>query len=140
MAQKRKVEVTVVDENDRGLCSIFRNTANSLSQLYSQSLSHRKFAFDAGQTHALEKLNEWMAMKQQEGKLVTVADIIAYLQDQLNNSVLSSQPQELWGNGSHQSGASQNGQMELGLSSSAPLMQSQDTDLEMDITSEDPIH
>ncbi|KAA8549696.1 hypothetical protein F0562_001286 [Nyssa sinensis] len=139
MAQKRKVEV-IVDENDRGLYSFFQNTANNVTQLYSQSLSYQKIAFDAGQRHALEKLNEWMAMKQQEGKLLTVADIIPYLQEQLNNSELSSQLQELCGNGSHQIGASQNVQMEPGASSSAPLMQGQDTDMEMDIASEDPNH
>ncbi|XP_059628758.1 uncharacterized protein LOC132271410 [Cornus florida] len=143
MAQKRKMEVSVVDENDRVLYTNFRKVANHLSQLYSQALSYQKLVFGAGQRHALEKMNDWMAMKQQEGKIVTVADICTYLQEQLNNSVPNSQLQE-------QSDAPQKGQMDLGLglSSSAPLMQSPVTDghtfssqdIEMEINAEDPIH
>jgi len=55
MARKRKVEssAAIVDESDKVLYSAFRNSANELSQLYSQAISHNKLSFEAGQRHAL---------------------------------------------------------------------------------------
>ncbi|KAL6341626.1 hypothetical protein AAG906_032747 [Vitis piasezkii] len=117
MAQKRKVEVTtdIDDESDRVLYSVFRSAAGGLSHLYSQALNHHKVAFEAGQRHALEKLNEWMTVKHQEGMLVTTADISAYLQNELNSVSLPSNP--LHGR-----------QNEVDLSFSTSLTQSQDRD------------
>ncbi|KAF8389283.1 hypothetical protein HHK36_025976 [Tetracentron sinense] len=48
MTSKRKMEMTVVDEIDRTLYSIFCNAESSLSQLYSQSLNLQKLAFEVG--------------------------------------------------------------------------------------------
>ncbi|KAK9274073.1 hypothetical protein L1049_018887 [Liquidambar formosana] len=112
MAQKRKVEVTAVDESDRVLYSTFSNAANELSHLYSQALNYQKLAFEAGQRHALEKLNEWMATKQQEGLMVTTADISAYLQNELNTR-------------SHPSNACHGRQNVVDLSFSSPLTEGQ---------------
>ena len=55
MARKRKVEssAAIVDESDKVLYSAFRNSANELSQLYSQAISYSKLSFEAGQRHAL---------------------------------------------------------------------------------------
>ncbi|KAJ6702704.1 hypothetical protein OIU74_013788, partial [Salix koriyanagi] len=55
MARKRKVEssAAIVDESDKVLYSAFRNSANELSQLYSQAISYNKLSFEAGQRHAL---------------------------------------------------------------------------------------
>ncbi|XP_043690792.1 uncharacterized protein LOC122641578 isoform X1 [Telopea speciosissima] len=88
MTQKRKsAEVTALEESDRTLYSSFCNTANSLSQLYAQSLHQQKLLFHAGERHALEKLNEWILMRQQEGVRVTGADILAHLQNELDKGV-----------------------------------------------------
>ncbi|KAF8395991.1 hypothetical protein HHK36_017602 [Tetracentron sinense] len=84
MTSKRKMEITVVDEIDRTMYSIFCNAASNLSQLYSQSLNLQKLAFQSGERHALEKLHEWMAMKHQEGVTLTIAELSAYLQNELD--------------------------------------------------------
>ncbi|XP_043690793.1 uncharacterized protein LOC122641578 isoform X2 [Telopea speciosissima] len=59
MTQKRKsAEVTALEESDRTLYSSFCNTANSLSQLYAQSLHQQKLLFHAGERHALNELDK----------------------------------------------------------------------------------
>ncbi|XP_073014860.1 uncharacterized protein [Primulina eburnea] len=80
MASKRKMEITVVDENERVLFSTFQNVANHLCQLYAQASANQKQAFEAGQHHSYVKMHEWIAAKLEEGKLLTVPDILGYLQ------------------------------------------------------------
>ncbi|XP_065047572.1 uncharacterized protein LOC103974984 isoform X2 [Musa acuminata AAA Group] len=59
MARKRKTEeaATPLDEADRTLYSTFRGAANSLSQLYTQSVHHRALSFHAGERHALNEMD-----------------------------------------------------------------------------------
>ncbi|KAG5227508.1 hypothetical protein OIU76_017053 [Salix suchowensis] len=131
MARKRKVEssAAIVDESDKVLYSAFRNSANELSQLYSQAISYNKLSFEAGQRHALEKLSNWIAVKQQGGMMVTTEDISTYLQSELNNI----------SNASYDSHGDWN---ELNSSNTTPVVQSQDKNLcfsfdsEMDTTPE----
>ncbi|XP_073015735.1 uncharacterized protein [Primulina eburnea] len=80
MASKRKMEITVVDENERVLFSTFQNVANHLCQLYAQASANQKQAFEAGQHYSYVKMHEWIAAKLEEGKLLTVPDILGYLQ------------------------------------------------------------
>ncbi|XP_042479528.1 uncharacterized protein LOC122060497 isoform X1 [Macadamia integrifolia] len=88
MTQKRKsAEFTALEESDRALNHIFCGTANSLSQLYGEALHQQKLLFQAGERRALEKLNEWILTKQQGGVTVTEADILAYLQNELDIGV-----------------------------------------------------
>ncbi|XP_043691066.1 uncharacterized protein LOC122641825 [Telopea speciosissima] len=88
MTQKRKsADFTALEESDRTLNCTFCSTANSLSQLYAQGFHQQKFLFHAGERHALEKLNEWILMRQQGGVRDTAADIVAYLQNELDNRV-----------------------------------------------------
>lgn len=53
MAKKRKSLATSLDEVDRTMYSTFCSAANSLSQLYSQALSHQKLSFLSGERHGL---------------------------------------------------------------------------------------
>ncbi|KAK4441054.1 hypothetical protein Salat_0440300 [Sesamum alatum] len=134
MAQKRKMEITVVDENERVLFSMFQNTANSLSQFYAHSVNQQKLAFEAGQNYSLLKFHEWIVTKLQDGKMVTVPEIFAYLQGKLNGLMPAAELPEGGGNGSDNSGGTQG----LAASSSALINQGQDTypDMQMEIASD----
>ncbi|KAE8694083.1 putative S-acyltransferase [Hibiscus syriacus] len=83
MSKKRKSDATRLDEMDRSMYNTFCSAANSLSQLYSQAMNHQHFSFQAGERHALEKLFQWILRKQQEGSWMTTAEIVAYLQNEL---------------------------------------------------------
>ena len=52
MPKKRKAEANGLDEMDRELYGTFRTAANSISALYTSSLSLQKRAFNAGARHA----------------------------------------------------------------------------------------
>ncbi|WOK99161.1 hypothetical protein Cni_G07873 [Canna indica] len=86
MARKRKSEATGLDEVDRTLYSTFCGAANSLSQLYTQAMNQQKISFQAGERHALEKLYQWIVRKHEEGSRVTVADIVAHMQTEMDYS------------------------------------------------------
>ncbi|PIN05584.1 hypothetical protein CDL12_21880 [Handroanthus impetiginosus] len=62
----------------------------------------------------------------QEGKIITVSEVIAYLQSNLNGSMHGE-----GGSGSHQNDTPQGMQSVQAASSSAPSNLSQDSDLEM---------
>lgn len=53
MAQKSKMDITVVDENDKELFTNFHNAANNLSLLYTEAVNQQKTAFEGGQKHSL---------------------------------------------------------------------------------------
>ncbi|KVI07239.1 hypothetical protein Ccrd_014418 [Cynara cardunculus var. scolymus] len=80
MAKKRKSLATSLDEVDRTMYSTFCSAANSLSQLYSQAMSHQKLSFLSGERHGLEKLYQWISKQHGEGLRVTSDDILAYIQ------------------------------------------------------------
>ncbi|CAL9059840.1 uncharacterized protein LOC135625380 [Musa acuminata AAA Group] len=84
MAKKRKPEAVTrrLDEVDRTIYSTFRGGANSLSQIYTQALAQKKVAFQAGERYALEKLYQLIVRYSDAGSTVTVADIVAYLQNE----------------------------------------------------------
>ncbi|XP_031110450.1 uncharacterized protein LOC116014518 [Ipomoea triloba] len=84
MAKKRKSEATRLDEVDRTLHSTFCSAANSLSQLYTQAMHHQRISSQAGERHALEKLYNWILRQQEDGAKVTTADIVAYVQNELD--------------------------------------------------------
>ncbi|KAL5560237.1 hypothetical protein UlMin_036448 [Ulmus minor] len=84
MGKKRKSIATSLDEGDRTMYASFCSAANSLSQLYSQAMNHQKLSFQAGERHALEKLYQWMCRQQEGGSKVTTADIVNYLQHELD--------------------------------------------------------
>ncbi|KAK2979904.1 hypothetical protein RJ640_020146 [Escallonia rubra] len=84
MGKKRKALATSLDEVDRTMYSTFCAAANSLSQLYSQAMSHQKLSFQAGERHGLEKLYQWILRQQQGGSRVTTVDILAHLQNDLD--------------------------------------------------------
>lgn len=83
MAKKRKPEASRLDEVDRTMYTSFCSAANSLSQLYSQAVSHQRVSFQAGERQGLEKLYQWIVRQQEEGSTVSTFDIIAYLQNEL---------------------------------------------------------
>ncbi|XVF61796.1 hypothetical protein PTKIN_Ptkin08bG0159200 [Pterospermum kingtungense] len=84
MSKKRKSVATRLDEVDRSMYTTFCSAANSLSQLYSQAMNHQRLSFQAGERHSLEKLFQWILRQQEEGSRVTTADIVAYLQNELD--------------------------------------------------------
>ncbi|KAJ4866840.1 Uncharacterized protein Rs2_51629 [Raphanus sativus] len=83
MGKKRKATATCLDEVDRTVYASFRTAANSLSQLYTQSMNHQKLSFQAGERHGLEKLYQWIWRQQEGGSRVTPVDIINYIQNEL---------------------------------------------------------
>nr|GEW86593.1 hypothetical protein [Tanacetum cinerariifolium] len=87
MAKKRKSIAHSLDEVDRTMFSMFSSAASSVSQLYSQALSHQKLSFLSGERHALEKLYQWISKQQAEGLRVTSDDILAYIQAELESYV-----------------------------------------------------
>ncbi|KAI3885826.1 hypothetical protein MKX03_022566 [Papaver bracteatum] len=84
MGKKRKSDASRLEEVDRTMYTAFRSGANSLSQLYSQAMNHQKLSFQAGERHAQEKLCQWILRQQEEGSRVTTANILAYLQNELD--------------------------------------------------------
>nr|GMD91161.1 uncharacterized protein LOC109170126 [Ipomoea batatas] len=85
MAKKRKSLTMSLDEVDRTMYSSFCSAANSLSQLYTQSMNQQKLSFQAGEREGLEKLYQWILRLQEGGSRVTTVDILNYLQSELNN-------------------------------------------------------
>jgi len=53
MGKKRKSIATSLDEVDRTMYASFCSAANSLSQLYTQSMNHQKLSFQAGERQGL---------------------------------------------------------------------------------------
>ncbi|XP_075490737.1 uncharacterized protein LOC142530053 isoform X2 [Primulina tabacum] len=130
MASKRKMEITVVDENERVLFSTFQNVANHLCQLYAQASANQKQAFEAGQHYSYVKMHEWIAAKLEEGKLLTLPDILGYLQDKM--SVPTMRHTEQWGCGTDQNCASaSHGELTTPFSSAQQSISSQDMPVEM---------
>ncbi|XP_011622538.1 uncharacterized protein LOC18432038 [Amborella trichopoda] len=84
MAKKRKSEVTGLDEVDRKMHTTFCNAANSLSLLYTHAQNQQKLAFLAGERHGMDKLCQWIIRQHNEGARVTEADILAYLENELD--------------------------------------------------------
>ncbi|CAL9059245.1 uncharacterized protein LOC135651819 [Musa acuminata AAA Group] len=84
MGKKRKSEDTHLDEADRTIYSVFRGAANSLSLIYTQAMGQQELAFQTGERHALEKLYQ-LILRHDEGSRVTVADILAYLQNEIGH-------------------------------------------------------
>ncbi|CAH9101629.1 unnamed protein product [Cuscuta europaea] len=84
MAKKRKSSATSLDEVDRTMYTSFCSAANSLSQLYTQSMNQQKLSFQAGEREGLDKLYQWILRLQEGGSRVTTLDILNYLQTELN--------------------------------------------------------
>ncbi|XAR62247.1 hypothetical protein NMG60_11016936 [Bertholletia excelsa] len=84
MAKKRKSVATSLDEVDRTVYSTFCSAANSLSQLYTQAMNQQKLTFQAGERHGLEKVYQWILRQQEGGSRVNTADILSYLQAELD--------------------------------------------------------
>ncbi|KAL6610669.1 hypothetical protein ACP70R_040638 [Stipagrostis hirtigluma subsp. patula] len=85
MVRKRKTEAAPrLDEADCTLYSTFCGAANSLSQLYSQAIAQQKQSFHAGELHALEKLYQWILKSYEEESRLTVADIMAHIQHEMD--------------------------------------------------------
>ncbi|XP_022740483.1 uncharacterized protein LOC111292382 [Durio zibethinus] len=83
MSKKRKSEATCLDEVVRSMYATFCSAANSLSLLYSQAMNYQRLSFQAGERDATEKLFQWILRQQEEGSRVKTADIVAYLQNEL---------------------------------------------------------
>ncbi|ESW23967.1 hypothetical protein PHAVU_004G091000 [Phaseolus vulgaris] len=80
MAKKRKSITTSLDEVDRTLYASFCTAANSLSQLYTHTMNHQKFSFNAGERQSLEKVYQWIWRQQEGGSRVGTVDVLNYIQ------------------------------------------------------------
>ncbi|KAK6150545.1 hypothetical protein DH2020_015477 [Rehmannia glutinosa] len=87
MAKKRKSDATRLDEVDRGMYTAFCSAANNLSQLYSQAMHQQRLSFQAGERHAMEKLNNWILRQQEDGVRVMPGDIVAYVQNEIDHGL-----------------------------------------------------
>ncbi|XP_073059113.1 uncharacterized protein [Primulina eburnea] len=84
MGRKRKSDATRLDEVDRSMYTTFCGAANSLSQLYTQAMHQQRLSFQAGERHAMEKVNNWILRQHEDGLRVTIGDIFTYLQNELD--------------------------------------------------------
>ncbi|KAL9323855.1 hypothetical protein ACSQ67_008712 [Phaseolus vulgaris] len=84
MAKKRKSITTSLDEVDRTLYASFCTAANSLSQLYTHTMNHQKFSFNAGERQSLEKVYQWIWRQQEGGSRVGTVDVLNYIQSELD--------------------------------------------------------
>jgi hypothetical protein len=83
-SKKRKAEANGLDEMDRELYQKFRAAANSVSALYTSSMSLQKRAFNAGSRRTTEKLLEWALTQQENGEgTVNAGDLVSALQAEL---------------------------------------------------------
>ncbi|XP_047313619.1 uncharacterized protein LOC124917165 [Impatiens glandulifera] len=76
------------------LSSFFLKSANDLSNLHAQTLKLNKLSFDAGHRHSLERFNEWLMMKMQQGIPITPTYVLAYLQEEINTRTTVCQESE----------------------------------------------
>ncbi|KAJ6399134.1 hypothetical protein OIU77_019811 [Salix suchowensis] len=60
MGKKRKSIATSLDEVDRTMYASFCSAANSLSQLYTQSMNHQKLSFQAGERQSLVRFPRYL--------------------------------------------------------------------------------
>ncbi|KAL2324660.1 hypothetical protein Fmac_023718 [Flemingia macrophylla] len=84
MGKKRKSIATKLDEVDRSMYASFSSAANSLSHLYTLSMTHHKLSFQAGQRHSLDKLYHWILRQQDTGSRLATLDILTYIQNELD--------------------------------------------------------
>lgn len=63
----------------------FRGAANALSQLYAQAVANQKASFIAGERHAMECAHLWISGQHEEALGVSVADVLAYLQNEIES-------------------------------------------------------
>ncbi|KAK1356198.1 hypothetical protein POM88_049454 [Heracleum sosnowskyi] len=84
MAQRRRIENPVADlSNDEALNFFFQKAAGELTKLYSLALDSHT-AFDAGTRYANMRVYEWIQLQLRNGMSVTEADLLAHLQEKLN--------------------------------------------------------
>ncbi|KAL3677385.1 hypothetical protein R1sor_027333 [Riccia sorocarpa] len=121
MAKKRKSENAGLDEVERTLYTTFCTAANSISQLYTQAQNQQKVAFQAGERHAVEKLYTWLHREHHAGSNISTAEILNYLQSELDGEEMTMSPgpqyQNQFGQQHHQQQQSQ----QLMSSQQAPL-------------------
>lgn len=84
--KKRRSEGGGLEDVERSLHSSFCAAANSISHLYTQAQTQHKIAFQTGQRHALEKLNDWIHKHHlQHGNLPSTTEILNYLKMEMEN-------------------------------------------------------
>ncbi|KAM3328729.1 hypothetical protein ACQJBY_026080 [Aegilops geniculata] len=73
------------DEAEAEVHHTFRGAANALSQLYAQAVANQKASFIAGERHAMERTHRWISSQHEEASGVSVADVLAYLQNEIES-------------------------------------------------------
>uniref|UniRef100_A0A0E0JEX7 Holocarboxylase synthetase n=1 Tax=Oryza punctata TaxID=4537 RepID=A0A0E0JEX7_ORYPU len=81
-AKKRRPEEAEVEEE---MHLAFRGAANALSQVYGQAMAAQEKSFLAGELRAMESVYLWVCSKHQEGLEVSVADLVAFLQTEIEH-------------------------------------------------------
>ncbi|KAJ9558856.1 hypothetical protein OSB04_013470 [Centaurea solstitialis] len=94
MASKKKNEISIpnFDQNNNNnkpdVNLVFQNAANEVTRFYHQAINLQQIAFDAGRKHSLTKAFEWVSSQIRDGKSVSSADVMAYVQNELGDSNL----------------------------------------------------
>ncbi|XP_048562192.1 uncharacterized protein LOC125542992 [Triticum urartu] len=73
------------DDAEAEVHHTFRGAANALSQLYAQAVANQKASFIAGERHAMERTHRWISSQHEEASGVSVADVLAYLQNEIES-------------------------------------------------------
>ncbi|XP_071719750.1 uncharacterized protein [Rutidosis leptorrhynchoides] len=89
MAQRRKVDNSITDKPNIGLD--FQNVANEVAKLYHQAINLQPIAFNSGRRHSLAKVHDWISSHLKDGKTLSSAEIISFVQNEINES-LSTNP------------------------------------------------
>nr|XP_025879165.1 uncharacterized protein LOC9272136 isoform X2 [Oryza sativa Japonica Group] len=80
-AKKRRPEEEEAAGAEEEMHLAFRGAANALSQVYGQAVAAQEKSFRAGERRAMENVYRWICSKHQEGLEVSVADLVAFLQN-----------------------------------------------------------
>uniref|UniRef100_J3KX15 Holocarboxylase synthetase n=2 Tax=Oryza brachyantha TaxID=4533 RepID=J3KX15_ORYBR len=80
-AKKRRPE----EEEEEEMHLAFRGAANALSQVYAQAVAAQEASLLSGERHAMENVYRWICGKRDEGLEVSVADLLAFLQTEIEH-------------------------------------------------------
>ncbi|BAH90938.1 Os01g0182500 [Oryza sativa Japonica Group] len=84
-AKKRRPEEEEAAGAEEEMHLAFRGAANALSQVYGQAVAAQEKSFRAGERRAMENVYRWICSKHQEGLEVSVADLVAFLQTEIEH-------------------------------------------------------
>nr|XP_043611246.1 uncharacterized protein LOC122582879 [Erigeron canadensis] len=120
MSQRRKIENSITN-NKPNIFLDFHNVANHVTKLYHQSINLQPISFNSGKRHSLTRVFDWISSHIKDGRSVTSADVMAYVQNELNESLSTNPHLQLEAlderSGSNHRGPSQDAHIEMNVAS-----------------------